>query len=193
MTLWTLYVAIFGRPARAGSRTRLRVEQLEDRRVPSYYTITDLGTLPTYDVSLANGIDSEGDVVGYVGNTATPPTVKQAFLVPSGGIMSGLGTLSGGTNSEATGVETSTPPTVIGSSDRVVTGCATTLTHAFQYVSTIGMTDLGTLIDSGDHCDSKNSFATAINSLARSSAIRIGAVKVPTYIIPGSRLPAPPP
>lgn len=65
------------------------------------YTITGLGTLSGGTYSYANGINNNGQVVGY-GDTASG---YNAFLY-SNGTMTDLGTLSGGGISQATGINT---------------------------------------------------------------------------------------
>lgn len=66
------------------------------------YTITDLGTLGG-SVSLANGVNSAGQVVGQASNSAGS---YLGFLCQSGTLKS-TGTVSGGTGSTATGVNSS--------------------------------------------------------------------------------------
>src|SRR5262249_53195816 len=137
----------------------LLLEQLEERCLLTYST-TDLGTLGvSYNTSIANGINAAGDIVGSSTNNAVNLPITHAFLYHNSA-MTDLGTLDGGTNSAATGLDSSTPtPKVVGSSERTVSGVK--LTHAFLYNGT-SMQDLGTLIGMGQ--DSKDSFATAINT-----------------------------
>jgi probable HAF family extracellular repeat protein len=67
------------------------------------FTLTDLGTLPGYSGSFALGINSSGQVTGFV-RTANGGA-DQAYLY-SGGVMTGLGTL-GGTQSQGYGINDS--------------------------------------------------------------------------------------
>jgi probable HAF family extracellular repeat protein len=59
------------------------------------FTLTDLGTLPGYSGSYAQGVNSSGQVTEFV-QTANGGAV-QAYLY-SGGVMTGLGTLGGVTS-----------------------------------------------------------------------------------------------
>jgi len=77
------------------------VEHLEDRSLPSNYTLTDLGTLGGA-ASAANDVNASGRVVGWSETGQIDPdgnAVEHAF-VWNGGAMLDLGTL-GGLNSKA--------------------------------------------------------------------------------------------
>ena len=135
-------------------RCVLRLEALEVRWLLTY-TITDLGTLGGA-TSIANGINANGDIVG---SADTSDGHTHAFLLLNGGTMQDLGTLSGGNNSFALGINSSQH--VAGYSEIQLTGWSSTLTHAFLYDGT-AMNDLHTLI--GSDGNSKNSFALALNN-----------------------------
>jgi probable HAF family extracellular repeat protein len=64
------------------------------------YSITDLGTLPGGDLSLAYGINNRGQVVGF---SYTASGLPRAFLWEDGE-MTDLGTLPGGADSSAWGI-----------------------------------------------------------------------------------------
>jgi probable HAF family extracellular repeat protein len=82
------------------STTRLSVQQMEDRCLPSTYTLTDLGTLGGSPGGQAYAINEAGQVVGYT-NTATSQT--HAFLWTDG-VMTDLGTFPTGSSSKAFGL-----------------------------------------------------------------------------------------
>ena len=87
---------------RTRHRDRLRLEQLEDRTVPSRFQ--GLGGLPgtDYSYSDAKGVSADGSVV--VG-TSTSSSGSEAFRWTANGGMIGLGDLAGGAfDSHATGV-----------------------------------------------------------------------------------------
>jgi probable HAF family extracellular repeat protein len=91
--------------SRFGARRRglariLRLECLEERRVPSRYTVVDLGSLGG-NFGAVGGINNSGEVVGG----SVTATGEHAFLF-SHGKMKDLGTL-GGANSEAFGINNS--------------------------------------------------------------------------------------
>lgn len=74
----------------APKRARLQLESLEDRCVPSAYTVTDLGTLGGY-YSFATDVNETGQVVG---SSDTWEGFQHAFLWDNG-TMIDLGTLGG--------------------------------------------------------------------------------------------------
>lgn len=78
--------------------SRLQLEALEDRSLPSSYAVTGLGTLGG-SVSSASDVSASGQVVGYSGTAAG---TYHAFLW-TGGTMTDLGTL-GGANSFASAI-----------------------------------------------------------------------------------------
>ena len=91
---------------------RLAFEPLEDRRLLTVnYALTDLGTLPGGTISLAEGINNNGQVVG---SSSTTDGNQHAFLY-SNGTMHDLGVLPGGTSSTASGINDN--GVVVGSSD----------------------------------------------------------------------------
>ena len=112
------------------------------------YNVINLGTLPGGTISIANGINNSGQVVGYSGSSNGP----RAFLY-SNGIMTDLGTLPGGTVSNATAINDSGQ--VVGNSD----GSNSTI-RAFLY-SNGTMTDLNPLFGNGFPASST---ATGINN-----------------------------
>jgi probable HAF family extracellular repeat protein len=137
-------------PSRAARRKpaarRLHLESLEDRWCPSY-TITDLGTLGGA-TSYAYAINKTGEVAGQA---QLPNGINNAFLY-SGGVMTGLGTLSGDVYSRALALNDSDQ--VVGYSGSGGTGG---ISHAFIWQSGLGMRDLGNL-------GSSKTTARAINS-----------------------------
>jgi probable HAF family extracellular repeat protein len=138
--------------------------------------ITDLGTLPETDDSVANGINNAGKVVGSSGNRAflwNPstgmseiPTLSSANAINNAGKVVGssgnraflwnpstgttdLGTLPGASSSSATDINDAGQ--VVGDADN----------HAFLWGESTGMTDLGTLPDKN------SSSAAAINNFGQ--------------------------
>src|SRR5439155_1746788 len=99
---------------------------------PRALTPLDLGTLPGGTNSVAKGINSAGDVVGY---SDTASGDQHAFLYKHG-TMTDLGTLPGGSFSIANGINQT--GAVVGYSDTASGN------HAFLYEHGT-MTDLGTL------------------------------------------------
>src|SRR5262245_11222997 len=71
-------------------RRSFRLEQMDDRCLPSAYTLTDLGTFGGLKAQ-AFDINEAGQVVGYA---ATPTSQGHAFLWQNG-TMTDLGTLGG--------------------------------------------------------------------------------------------------
>ncbi len=105
----------------------------------------------------ALGINALGDVVGYSTTTVTgniPPSPTDAVLWSQGGLPQNLGTLPGGTSSEATGINGS--GVIVG--DSTITTNPNSPTHAFLLNPGGVPQDLGTLEGHPD------SFATAINA-----------------------------
>jgi probable HAF family extracellular repeat protein len=82
------------------STARLSLLQLEDRSLPSAYTLTILGTLGGTGDAQAHDINEAGQVVGYA-STATSQT--HAFLWTNG-VMTDLGTFPTGSSSKAFGL-----------------------------------------------------------------------------------------
>jgi probable HAF family extracellular repeat protein len=104
------------------------------------YTVTDLGTLPSFDSSEANGINASGLVSGT--STDTVGGVDHAFVWSSGGGMLDLGTL-GFQSSEAIGINA----TAQLSGSLFTCGVSTCLFHAFLWTSNAGLTDIHTSTD----------------------------------------------
>jgi len=98
------------------------------------FTIKDLGTLPLgFPTTIAFGINNRGQVVGAA---ATASWIRHAFLFDDG-VMTDLGTLPGGSYSDATGINNRGQ--VVG-----VASTASGETHAFLFENG-AMVDLGTL------------------------------------------------
>lgn len=108
--------------------------------------MTSLGTLPGGMVSVANGINSSGQIVGYSGANSAQ---TRAFAY-SNGTMTDIGTLPGGNTANALAINNSGQ--IVGNSEVV----GNLSYHAFLYDNGV-MNDLGTL--PGD----LNSLAFGIN------------------------------
>lgn len=115
--------------------------------ITATYTATDLGTLPGFVESLANDINSAGEVVGWSMDGAG---TTRAVLWENGTITD-LGTL-GGSSSFASGINSSGQ--IVGWSETEAG-----VPHAFLWENGV-MNDLGTLKGSGE------SWASDINDLA---------------------------
>jgi probable HAF family extracellular repeat protein len=122
------------------------LESLEERCLLTYQ-VTDLGTLPGLDDSVARGINDSGQVVGASDSDISRP---YAFLWDAVNGMQDLGTLPGDSTAIAFGINDCGQ--VVGDSRQ--TGRPG---HAFLWDATNGMQDLGTL--PGD----RFSFANGIN------------------------------
>jgi probable HAF family extracellular repeat protein len=135
---------------RAGVRQRRRqqpwLESLEERCLLSYQ-ITDLGTFPGDNGSIAYGLNDSGQVVGDSSIDGFP---GHAFLWDATNGMQDLGTLPGDRFSRALGINDSGQ--VVGYS---YTGFLTR--HAFLWDATNGMQDLGTLGGAFSRADGINS------------------------------------
>jgi probable HAF family extracellular repeat protein len=101
------------------------------------YQITDLGTLPGDNGSVAFGLNDSGQVVGDSGIVGSPGQ-GHAFVWDATNGMQDLGTLPGGSRSRALGINESGQ--VVGESFIPGTG-----DHAFLWDAINGMQDLGTL------------------------------------------------
>lgn len=96
------------------------------------YSVTDLGTLPPFNVSQANGINASGQVVGSLKNTATG--AEHAF-VWTNGTLQDLGTLPGFSASAAVGIN------AVGQVSGEVFN-STGPSHAFSWTSSTGLVDI---------------------------------------------------
>src|SRR5439155_45253 len=105
---------------------------LEDRCLPSSYTIADLGTLGGAS-SNAGGINTSGQVAGYA---STAKGDSHAFRWQAG-VMTDLGTLPGGATSGAFAINDAGQ--VVGDGQS-----GSGWSHAFRWQAGV-MTDLGTL------------------------------------------------
>jgi probable HAF family extracellular repeat protein len=116
-------------------RTLLTSEMLESRLLPA--SIVDLGTLPGGTYSEGDGINDEGQVVGYAtGSNGNSYQLYDHAFIDTDGVMTDLGTLPGGTSSFGTGVNNAGQ----------VVGFADSPTGTYAFIDTDGvMTDLGTL------------------------------------------------
>src|SRR5258708_18517839 len=95
----------------------------------SQYTITDLGTLPTFNSSQAGGINVSGQIAGWSTNNSG---IDHAFVWTSGSGLLDLGTL-GFSSSAAIGVNT------IGQAAGEVYNNSLGPFHAFFWSSDVGM------------------------------------------------------
>jgi probable HAF family extracellular repeat protein len=109
------------------------------------YTITDLGALPGDSLSIPNGMNNQGAVVGF--SEPQGSNNRHAFLWTQTGGMQDLGTLAGDSTSIAYGINDSGE--VVGASS------STDASHAFTWTASGGMQEL--VSSSGD------SWALAIN------------------------------
>jgi probable HAF family extracellular repeat protein len=134
-------------PHQRRSTTPLSVEQLEDRRVPAVYTLTDLGTLGGLSAQ-AHDLNEAGQVVGSSTTAASEP---HAFRWQDG-VMTDLGVLPGEQDSGASAVNSHGH--VVGTSGRTDPETYEITSRSFLYAGT-------TLIDLG--VPSFRSSATDIN------------------------------
>jgi len=116
---------------------------------------TDLGGLPGFFMSAANGVNDEGEIVGW----STNPSYIHAVIWPRSGAIRDLGTLSGDTESSATKINLF--GIVIGSSGNTVVastipdnspfdeGPLEVVGRPFVWSERSGMRDLNTLIPAG--------------------------------------------
>lgn len=109
--------------------------------VESFYSITDLGTLPGSSTTIATGINDSGQVVGYLANDGP----SRAFFWENG-VMTDLGTL-GGSRSFVGGINNS-GQVVGGSETGEVTYDGSPIYHSFRWSQSVGMTDLTPMRDS---------------------------------------------
>jgi len=134
------FIGIFGRVFIALMTAAVLVLALATSAM-AYYTITDLGTLGG-TVSSAIGMNNSGQVVGESltgGDVPEEGPIYHAFLYTPGTVIQDLGTLPGGSFSQAQGINDSGQ--VVGWS--FLGGTSTT--HAFLYTPGTVMQDLGTL------------------------------------------------
>ena len=103
--------------------------------------MTDLGTLAGYPNSSAWGINNSGQVVGNA--CLTGQQTCHAFLY-SGGAMSDLGSLGGGTLINLSALAINDSGQIVGTSDLAD---SSTTTHAFLYIGSV-MYDLNALLAS---------------------------------------------
>jgi probable HAF family extracellular repeat protein len=143
--------------------------------------VTDLGVLPGYAYSRANGINAKGQVVGF-SSTQRDSAESRAFLWTKQGGMSDIGTL-GGAFAQANAIND------VG----FITGTAQTMamiptTHAFLYcqqcAGLVGMRDLGVL---GGY----SSYGTAINKanhVVGYSTLAANEGRIHAFFYDGSRM-----
>jgi probable HAF family extracellular repeat protein len=120
--------AAVGRPRRRAPA----LEALEDRSLPSYYNLLDLGPVLSI-TSQANALNAWGDVAGMGTNAQRN---RDAMLYHTG-VARDIGTL-GGIYGNARGINDL--GVVVGEANKA----GNTATHAFRYANGV-MTDLGTL------------------------------------------------